>query len=170
MSEQIELDELLAIDQLCCALETAWLPPDLPEITVWAYTPTPLSLLIPAMRVIGPPNNRHWLDLGCGTGRNLRFLQLRGWKVSGVELRPQYAALARHLCPGASIVEADITKLSRFDTDVLMCYRPYISDENTEALEQHIKKHTKPGTIAFLPQRPQSNIGTPLGECVFRID
>jgi SAM-dependent methyltransferase len=61
---------------------------------------------------------RHWLpsdlntpilDLGCGSGRFLLFLQQLGYTdLTGVDWDPEKIPLARRLCPGARIFEGDL--------------------------------------------------------------
>ncbi|MFN0063064.1 MAG: class I SAM-dependent methyltransferase [Myxococcaceae bacterium] len=50
------------------------------------------------------------LELGCGPGRVLRWLQSLGFKnLTGVDRSPEQVAQARQLCPGANIIEGDLT-------------------------------------------------------------
>lgn len=67
------------------------------------------------------------LELGCGAGvAALCLAERAGARVTGVELQPQYAALARR--NGVDVVEADLTALPRAARrvfDHVICNPPY---------------------------------------------
>lgn len=48
------------------------------------------------------------LDVGCGTGALLALAAEAGWTVTGIEMSPPLAALAREKLPGAQIYQADL--------------------------------------------------------------
>ncbi len=49
------------------------------------------------------------VDVGCGAGILLAEAAARGWRVAGVELSPELAAMARARVPGAEIATGDAT-------------------------------------------------------------
>jgi SAM-dependent methyltransferase len=53
------------------------------------------------------------LDLGCGTGTNVRYLAERGWRVTGVDFVPLAIARARRKLRGldAQLLVGDVTQL-----------------------------------------------------------
>lgn len=55
------------------------------------------------------------LDLGCGTGTNVRYLAERGWQVTGVDYVARAVAQARRKCQGLApaprLVVGDVTRL-----------------------------------------------------------
>jgi SAM-dependent methyltransferase len=57
-----------------------------------------------------PEQPRTAVDFACGTGRVLSFLAGRGIEVTGVDISPDMLALARLHCPGATLVEGDVTR------------------------------------------------------------
>ena len=61
-----------------------------------------LALLPPGARV---------LDLGCGAGRDMAWLEARGTQVTGVDLSPEMLAQARPRVRGA-LLEMDMRRLS----------------------------------------------------------
>lgn len=52
----------------------------------------------------------HHLDFACGTGRIVSFLEPRVTTATGVDVSPSMLSLARRKVPGATIVQADITR------------------------------------------------------------
>lgn len=65
--------------------------------------------------VAGAPPGRA-LDLGCGTGTNVRYLAERGWHVTGVDFVPAAIAQARRktrgLTPAPLLTVGDVTRLA----------------------------------------------------------
>jgi len=58
------------------------------------------------------------LDLGCGTGTNVRYLAEHGWEATGVEAVPAAVERARGRLGGAAnarVVLGDVTELERLD-------------------------------------------------------
>lgn len=64
--------------------------------------------------VAGRPAARA-LDLGCGTGTNVRYLAELGWQVTGIDYVPRAIALARRKLNGleAQLLVADVTRLEQ---------------------------------------------------------
>jgi SAM-dependent methyltransferase len=63
------------------------------------------------------PDARTLLDVACGTGKHLAELQ-RSFEVTGLELEPEFVAIARERLPGVEIHEGDMTSFDlgrRFD-------------------------------------------------------
>lgn len=62
-----------------------------------------------------PPGNA--LDLGCGTGTNVRYLAERGWRVTGLDFIPKAIAQAKRKTRGledrVTLLVADVTKLAQ---------------------------------------------------------
>lgn len=60
------------------------------------------------------------IDMGCGTGTNVKFLAERGWQADGVDFVPQAIAMARpklaHFSPQqASVYCHDVTRLDTLE-------------------------------------------------------
>lgn len=62
--------------------------------------------------VAGRPPGRA-LDLGCGTGTNVRYLAERGWQATGIDYIPLAVARARRKLRGldAQLLVGDVTRL-----------------------------------------------------------
>jgi len=61
------------------------------------------------------------LDIGCGSGRDLRWLKERGYRVKGLEASPSLASLARNHA-GCEVLVADFLShdFSREEADALL--------------------------------------------------
>jgi SAM-dependent methyltransferase len=59
------------------------------------------------------------VDLGCGTGRQARYLAERGWEVTAVDFVPKAVALARRHDGGSRVTwrVADVTDVASVDPD-----------------------------------------------------
>ena len=66
-----------------------------------------------------PQGPQRYLDFACGTGRITQVVAPHAGETVGVDISPTMLEHARLKCPGASFVEADLTKasvdLGRFD-------------------------------------------------------
>lgn len=58
-------------------------------------------------RLLGPGHDRHCLDLGCGGGAHVPALTGLGWLVTGVDISPQQAELARRTGITATVANAE---------------------------------------------------------------
>jgi SAM-dependent methyltransferase len=79
-----------------------------------------------------PEPPRTAVDFACGTGRVLSFLAGRGIEVTGVDVSPDMLALARLHCPGARLVEGDVTRdigLASGQYDLATAFRFFLNAE-----------------------------------------
>ena len=58
-----------------------------------------------------PPAGQSLLDVGCGTGRMLEILAGRGYRVAGVDQRPEGLAVVRQALPEAQLEQASAAAL-----------------------------------------------------------
>src|ERR1700737_4097994 len=70
-----------------------------PELVKWVEGPEALA-------------PRRALDIGCGTGTNVRYLIQHGWEVTGVDFIARPINEARRKAPGATLMVGDVTKLA----------------------------------------------------------
>jgi len=87
------------------------------------------------------------LDVACGTGKHVEFLQ-ENYSVEGLDINPDLLKIARERCPGITFHEAD---MSRFDLgekfDVVCCLFSSIGyvqtklklDESIHAMARHLR-------------------------------
>ncbi len=134
---------------------------EIPDATVFhAYDPLPLGLFLPPMRVaMEHARGKRFLDLGCGIGTKLAFMQALGWEVSGVDRWLGYVKAAREMMPETEIIHADIRELAELPADVIYMYRPARSDELEAEIETHVVKLMEPGMVLFLPARDGMGLG-----------
>ncbi len=145
---------LLAVDQVLQRLETI-IAPRFVSDTAYDLVSLPMPDFCRGMEEIGIAGPRRFLEVGCGIGSKLAAAFFLGWgDLTGVELRPEYADLARKVCPEAEIICADAFDFDGYgDFDVIYQYRPFIEDMDQDRLETHILARAKPGTVMFWPQR-----------------
>lgn len=108
------------------------------------------------------PRAKRLLDVGCGTGRHLAYLQT-AYDVEGLDLNPDLLALARARCPGVAFHEGDMVDFAlnrRFD--VVTCLFSAIGYVRTLARMQaailNMARHLEPGGLLvvepwFTPDR-----------------
>jgi SAM-dependent methyltransferase len=98
------------------------------------------------------------LDLGCGTGTNLRYLAERGWQVAGVDFVGGAIRQARRKLRGhpATLLRADVTRLAElplpgpFDLALdLGCFHR-LSEDGRQRYAQGLAGWLKPGAAYLL--------------------
>jgi len=93
------------------------------------------------------------LDLGCGTGTNVRFLAEHGWQAAGVDFAPNAIARARRRLRGlnATLLVGDVTQLEKlplpgpFDLALDMGCFHSLSDEGRTRYAVGLRHWMKPG-------------------------
>src|SRR5262245_6421301 len=81
----------------------------------WLRRP-PWDSGIPAPELVRALKDRpkgNALDLGCGTGTNVRYLAEQGWQATGIDFAPNAIAKARRKLKGlkTTLLVGDVTKL-----------------------------------------------------------
>ncbi|MGH2524937.1 MAG: class I SAM-dependent methyltransferase, partial [Anaerolineales bacterium] len=84
----------------------------------WYLFKPPWDSGIPApelVRAIADRPAGRALDLGCGTGTNVRYLAEHGWQASGVDFVPGAIARAQRKLRGlpATLLVGDVTQLEK---------------------------------------------------------
>lgn len=145
---------LMAVDQTLQRLEEI-VAPRFPDDVFYDLVSLPMPDFVHGMDEIGDARGRRFLDVGCGIGTKLAAAFFLGWgDLTGIELRPSYAATARLVCPEASIVVEDAFACTGYGAfDVIYMYRPCIEDADQDRLEEWIIAQLRPGTTLFWPQR-----------------
>lgn len=152
-----------AIDRL----ERAWLPAELlPHSDFFAYQPTSIQTFMEDLEVaqrFAP--GKQWMEIGCGIGTKLIIASQCGFSVHGIEVREQYIAVAKHLCPEAKYEVADARYYDGYAAfDVIHCYRPIISEEGQHSLEEHLTKQMRRDAVLILPHRNVFALGWRLAD------
>lgn len=88
--------------------------------SAWYLFKPPWDTGIPApelVRAVAPRPAGRALDLGCGTGTNVRYLAEHGWQAAGLDFAPGAIARARRRCAGlrVTLLVADVTQLKSLD-------------------------------------------------------
>jgi SAM-dependent methyltransferase len=105
------------------------------------------------------------LDLGCGTGTNVRYLAERGWQVCGIDFVPRAISAARRRLGAlpATLLVGDVTRLAAmslpgpFDLALDMGCFHSLSDEGRRQYAAGLRRWMAPRgqylLYAFLPDR-----------------
>jgi SAM-dependent methyltransferase len=139
----------------------------------WGRPPWDSGVPAPELRraVEGRPPGRA-LDLGCGTGTNVRFLAERGWQVTGVDFVGRAIAQARRKLRGleAQLLVGDVTRLEAlplrgpYDLALDMGCFHSLTAEGRARYARGLAQALRPGAVyllyAFLPA-PDSGRGLP---------
>ena len=99
------------------------------------------------LALLGPGPGR-CLDLGCGTGLNLRRLTDAGWSVVGVDLSSDQLRRARARAPaGVELVQADATALPFADAsfDAVACALLHTDVDDFAAICREAARVLRPG-------------------------
>lgn len=86
------------------------------------------------------------LDIGCGEGADLKWLQEQGWQVTGIDPAPTAVSRASRACPGADLFVGTFEELElgKFDL-VVACYVPLAKDAGAK-----LKASLQPGGTVVL--------------------
>jgi SAM-dependent methyltransferase len=117
-----------------------------------------------------PPGNA--IDIGCGTGTNVRYLAEHGWSVTGVDFIPRAIAKAREKTKGLSVtlLVGDVSRLAglnlpdHYDLALDMgCYHS-LDKKGRGGYIAGLRKWLRPGGLYMLyawqstPERPGQGI------------
>lgn len=110
------------------------------------------------------------IDLGCGTGTNVRYLSERGWQVTGIDFVPRAISQARRKLgslPGQLLV-GDVTRLDRlpltgpYDLALDMGCFHSLSPDGRSRYAAGLARCLKPGA-RYLLYAFQAAAGNPAG-------
>ena len=109
------------------------------------FTIDPASFLAPLVRHLKP--GAGILDVGCGSGRDLKWLKARGFEVTGFERSKGLASLARANA-SCTVIEGDFESYDfsgmRMDALVLCGALVHIPHERFETVLMNIARALKP--------------------------
>jgi SAM-dependent methyltransferase len=100
----------------------------------------PFSFLLPLDRHLSP--DARILDIGCGAGRDMLWLENRGYSCVGLDCSPALAELARSHT-GLSVIEADFEALD-MDALLLIGALVHVPHERFQLIFSRILRALKP--------------------------
>lgn len=109
----------------------------------------PSGFLTPLAKHLEPGSRV--LDVGCGSGRDLRWLKARGFRVRGLEGAPALAALAREHC-GCEVLASDFLEhdFTREESEALLLIGALVHLDRpgaAEALKRMLPALVSPGLV-----------------------
>ncbi|MBF0412034.1 MAG: class I SAM-dependent methyltransferase [Desulfamplus sp.] len=115
----------------------------------------PASFLLPFVKRL-PKNGAKILDIGCGSGRDLRWLKERGFDAVGIERSAGLAMLARQFS-GCEVIEADFETFdfsgASADGLLLIGALVHIPHDHLETILKKIIKGVKPQGIIYISMK-----------------
>jgi len=94
------------------------------------------------------------LDVGCGHGRDARYLSERGFEVVGIDLSRNLLKIARRMAPKAKFLLMDMRDLKFGDEefDGIWSCASFLHIPKREALEtlREFRRVLKPGGLLYL--------------------
>ena len=128
---------------------------------LWYLFKPPWDSGIPApelVRVIATRPASRALDLGCGTGTNVRYLAEHGWQVTGIDFVPRAIVKAKRKLRGldATLIVGDVTRLETlplsdpFDLVLDMGCFHSLAPEGMKRYASGLKPWTRPGALYLL--------------------
>lgn len=156
-------DPMTALWLVIDRLEQAWLPPYPDSDEFYGWVPMVTTTFVNGLEQIREERslshtvngtNGRYLEVGCGIGTKLLLARFLGWSdVTGIELHPEYAEVARRMCPEADVFVADAFEWDGYgEFDVVYMYRPCIPDYLERCFEERVLSLMKPGSYAFFGQ------------------
>jgi SAM-dependent methyltransferase len=136
-------------------VERAWYPNEVTNIDEsWDYQAWPVDEFMIGLEVCAkiPLPDRpglKFLDVGSGIGTKLALASAYGFDVTGVEFRPQYAAMTRFICPEAKVYGSDARMFDYAPYDLIYAYLPL---RRMGVLLDRITEQAKPGVVLFMPE------------------
>ncbi len=104
--------------------------------------------------LVGPIAPARALDLGCGTGRNARWLAARGWRVTGVDASAVGLEQARRALGedhGAEWVQADLTTYEpSHPFELVVLANIHLSPADRPRLFELVQRAVAPGGHLYL--------------------
>ena len=104
--------------------------------------------------LVGKSGGDELLDVACGTGEHIKYLQDR-FHITGTDLNPAMLAVARQKFPSTSFVEADMVTMNlSHQFDVVLCLFSSIgyvkSYVNLKRTLSAFYAHLKPGGVTII--------------------
>lgn len=107
-----------------------------------------------AQTLIAIPPSGRILDIGCGTGEQLRYCRELGFVVTGLEPAASMRAICRQHSPDIPVVDAVATGLPfpdrHFDLVLVIEVMRYLSRDDGMQVYQELARVIKPGGFAFI--------------------
>jgi len=76
-----------------------------------------------AFQCFAESGGRDYLDLACGTGSHLLYMQQQGFAVNGLDNSPEMLAQAQARCPGAELLLCDLAAFEQVESfDLITCF------------------------------------------------
>lgn len=122
--------------------------------------------------VVAAPG-RATLELGCGEGRVVRDLSLRGHRVVGVDRAPTLLAAAKSADPGGAYLVGDATELPFPDEtfDQVVGYNSLMDIDDMPAAVREVGRVLRPGgTFSISVTHPINDVGRFTGPSTFLIE
>jgi 2-polyprenyl-3-methyl-5-hydroxy-6-metoxy-1,4-benzoquinol methylase len=146
-----DLDE--AFQRTVARLESALQPEAHHVASMYPDIPLPYDMFLEGLAILGEPDGRSFLDVGCGKGVKGAIAWLHGYEpVGGIDIHQPYLDVARRVLPAGEYFCTDATEYDDYERwSVAYCYRPPMADDVAQVMLDHIATHMRPDSHLFAP-------------------
>lgn len=100
------------------------------------------------------PSGASVLDVGCGSGKKVKYLSEKGFAATGTDLSERMIEIAKRDMPDKQFFVADMHDLSgipgRYDALFLQASLLHIPKNEVDAVMEALKKKLKPGGLLYV--------------------
>lgn len=120
------------------------------------FDSAPSPIVAEVMEAFGIGKDKRCLEIGCGEGRDARYLLDRGYDLLATDISPEAVSWCRVMCPGHEerfqILDGISGKLEeQFDfIYTVAVVHMLVLDEDRDGFYRFIRQHLKPGGIALI--------------------
>ena len=123
----------------------------------WSFVGSPVGEVLELLRVARsatPAMSPRFLECGSGFGVVAALAQGFGFKVTGIEVVPEYIELSRQFFQSVRVEQADLLTFDRYgEFDVVYYFAPFADEAVQADFEHRIERSLRPGGIILAKRK-----------------